>query len=215
MKPLARVRTTLLAAGLLGAATPALAQTIPGYGSLEDYDAREVALLPRYCMHTQVFRDRVPGGSNPDEIRRWSAALGPAYNAMHHYCWGLMKTNRAVLLARNKQTRDYYLGSSITEFDYVLQRVQPDFALRPEILSKKGENLLKLGDAPAALAVLQEAAELKPDYWPPYAAMSDYFKSAGELKLAREWLDKGLQAAPDARPLRTRLQDLDKRSRSP
>ena len=210
MKALAHVPTTLLAAWLLAAPAPAAAQLIPGYPAIEDYDPREVAMLPPYCAHTQLFRTRVPGGGNPDEIRRWMAMMGPAFNDMHHYCWGLMKSNRALYLARDKQTRDFYLGQAVQEFDYVLQRAPANFALRPEILTKKGEHLLKLGNAPAAVAALEEAAELKPDYWPPYAALSDHFKSAGALPRAKEWLDRGLKAAPDSRALRTRLEQLEK-----
>lgn len=210
MKTLAKLPAALLAAWLLTAPTPAPAQAIPGYPAIEDYDPREVALLPPYCPHTQLFRNRVPGGSNPAEMRNWMAVMGPAFNDMHHYCWGLMKANRGLYLARDKQTRDFYLGLAIQEFDYVLQRAPGDFALRPEILTKKGENLMRLGNAPAAIAALEEAAELKPDYWPPYAALSDHFKSAGELSRAREWLDRGLQAAPDSRALRTRLEHLEK-----
>lgn len=210
MKTLAKLPTALLAAGLLIAATPARAQAIPGYPGIEDYDPREVAMLPPYCAHTQLFRNRVSGGNNPAEIRKWTAVMGPSFNDLHHYCWGLMKANRGQYLARDKQTRDFYLGSAIQEFDYVLQRAPAEFALRPEILTKKGENLLKLGNSPAAVAALEEAAELKPDYWPSYAALSDLFKNAGELGRAREWLDRGLKAAPDSRALRTRLEHLEK-----
>jgi tetratricopeptide (TPR) repeat protein len=210
IKALAHVPTTVLAAWLLLAPNPAPAQMIPGYPSIDDYDPREVAMLPPYCSHTQVFRTRVAGGNNPAEIGRWTAVMGPAFNDLHHYCWGLMKANRALYLARDKQTRDFYLNGSTQEYDYVLQRAPADFVLRPEILTKKGENLLKLGNGPAAVAALEEAAELKPDYWPPYAALSDFFKSFGELSRAKEWLDRGLKASPDSRALRTRLEQLDK-----
>ena len=207
-----RVASGLLAAWLLIAATPAPAQQlIPGYGEIEDYDPREVAMLPRYCLYTQLFRDHLGTGTDSAEVQRWYSVMGPTFHAMHHYCWGLMKTNRALFLARNTQVRNFYLNSSVGEFDYVLQRAPRDFALLPEILTKKGENLLKLGNVPMALAILEEAATLKPDYWPPYAALSDHFKNSGDISRAKEWLEKGLQADPESRALRTRRQDLDKR----
>ena len=56
---------------------------------------------------------------------------------------------------------------------------------------------------------LERAIELNPDYWPPYAHMSDYYKSKGEIKTAREWLEKGLVTSPDARGLTRRLAELD------
>jgi tetratricopeptide (TPR) repeat protein len=203
------VRLVLVAAYLVTAAVAALAQGVPGYPDIDDYDPREVAMLPRYCIHTQLFRDRVPGGNNQAEIRKWQSIMGPTFNAMHHYCWGLMKTNRAVLLARSKQIREFYLVSSIQEFDYVLRDAPPDFALRPEILTKKGENLIRLGRGQTAVVELERAIELKPDYWPPYAALSDYFKDSGDISRAREWLEKGMAAAPDVKALKNRLAALD------
>ena len=195
---------------ILSFATSLFAQGVPGYGAIEDYDPREVAMLPRYCIHTQLFRDRVPGGRNQAEIKRLYQVMGSTFHAMHHYCWGLMKTNRANLLARSKQVRDFYLRDSVGEFDYVLDRAPQDFPLRPEIMTKKGENLLRLGKPETAAAVLEEVLQLKPDYWPPYAAMSDHFKVAGDTAKAKEWLKKGLNAAPEAKPLKNRLAELDK-----
>src|SRR5688572_32104291 len=116
---------TIVAASILSVGAPAFAQSIPGYGPIDSYDPREIAMLPRYCIHTQIFRSRVPGGNNEAEIKRWYQVMGPAFHAMHHYCWGLMKTNRADLLARSRQVRDFYLRDSVGEFDYVLDRAPP------------------------------------------------------------------------------------------
>jgi hypothetical protein len=57
---------------------------------------------------------------------------------------------------------------------------------------------------------LHRAIELKPQYWPPYVALSDYFKELGQIAVAREWLEKGLAAAPNAQPLLRRLAELDR-----
>ncbi len=46
-------------------------------------------------------------------------------------------------------------------------------------------------------------------HWPPYAVMSDYYKKKGDLKNAREVLEKGLLASPDAKALKERLATLD------
>jgi tetratricopeptide (TPR) repeat protein len=201
----------MLALGvILATGVPTYAQDIPGYpASVTAYDPREVSVLPRYCAYTQLFRDRVPGGNNPDEIQRWYSMLGQTFNAMHHYCWGLMKTNRGVFLARSEQFRQFYLTDAIADFDYVLDRAPPGFVLLPEILMKKGENLIRLGQDGNGNLQLQRAIALKPDYWPPYAVMSDYYKKKGDLKNAREVLEKGLLASPDAKALKERLANLD------
>lgn len=199
-----------LAAGAVLAAGAAGAQTeIPGYGPIDNYDPREVAMLPKFCPHTILFSEKVPGGNNPDEIARWKSVLGDTFRHLHHYCWGLMKTNRAMLLARNTQTRQFYLGDSINEFNYVIERAPEDFVLLPEILSRKGQNLIRLGKVPLGMLELERAAQLKPDYWVPYAYMSDYYKESGDLRKAREQLEKGLQAAPDSTALKRRLEELE------
>lgn len=201
---------TILALGALLAGAPAYATDVQKPSSIREYDAREVAMLPRYCAHTQSFRDVVPGGNNPDEIKRWGSIMGErAFNTMHHYCWGLMKTNRAILLARGQQLRRFYFQDAIHEFDYVVRFTPPDFVLLPELFTKKGENLIHLGQGPQASLELLRAIELKPDYWPPYVALSDYFKGLGDLKKAREVLEKGLSASPDSKTLKERLAKLD------
>jgi hypothetical protein len=187
----------------------AIAQSIPGYPeSVESYDAREVAMLPRFCTHAQAFRGNVPGGMNQVEIDKWRSVFGDTYEHMHHYCWGLMKTNRAVVLARDQQVRQAYLSDSLREFNYVIERAPKDFILLPEILAKKGENLIRLGQGPRGVLELERAAELKPDYWPPYAYMSDYFKGVGDPVKARQLLERGLTHAPDAIGLKRRLAEL-------
>ena len=215
-KPLRNLCLTVLAASsVLAGAIPAHGQGggaggVPGYpDNIDAYDSREVALLPGYCKYTQLFRGRVPGGDNPDEIKRWYSIMGDTFNAMHHYCWGLMKTNRAILLTRTRQYRMFYLNDAISEFDYVLRYTPKDHVLLPEILTKKGENLIRLGQAPLGLQELTRAIELKPDYWPPYAIMSDHYKATGDIKNAREVLEKALSFSPDAKGLKMRLTELD------
>lgn len=183
---------------------------IPGYPDfVTEYDPREVAQLPPYCKHTQLFRERVPGGNDPQQIEYWKNLMGPPYEAMHHYCWGLMKLHRATVLARDATARRFYFGSAIGEFDYVLRYVRPDFAMLPEILTKRGEALLGLDRAAQAIAEFERAIESKPDYWPPYARLSDYYRSIGDLTAAKHVLERGLARSPNAQALLRRLKELD------
>lgn len=183
--------------------------SIPGYpDSVMAFDMREVALLPKYCIYTQIFRDRVPGGNNRAIVDQWYNQLGDSFHTMHHYCWGLMKTNRALYLARDQLMRRFYLTDSLDEFDYVIRRVPEDFILLPEILTRKGENLILLGKGQVGILELEHAIELKPDYWPPYGYISDYYKSLGDVKSARETLERGLQLSPDAKGLLRRIDEL-------
>jgi tetratricopeptide (TPR) repeat protein len=185
---------------------------IPGYpGNVETaFDAREIALLPRYCIHTQLFRNVVPGGDNPAEIKRWQSIMGEkAFEALHHYCWGLMKTNRAIILSRTQQDRKFYLADSIGEFDYVMRSAPRDFVLLPEILTRKGDNLLRLGRIVQGIMELERAIEIKPDYWPPYEVLSEHYKSVGNRSKARELLERAMKYSPDSKTLKLRLSELD------
>lgn len=186
------------------------AQLIPGYpDDVRAHDAREVALLPPYCMFTQLFRDNVPGGRDRVKAARWESVIGPDHNHLHHYCWGLMKVNRARLLAQSEETRKFYFSDAVREFDYSIDRSSRGFVLLPEMLARKGEALLRIGQVPSALEALERAIELKPDYWPPYAFASDYFREAGNAARAREWLDRGVAAIPESQELKSRLASLD------
>jgi hypothetical protein len=182
------------------------AEVVPYPDDPYQADPREVALVPRYCIYTQLFRERVPGGNNPSEVSRWTSLMGPIFHDMHHYCAGLMRVNRALLLSFGN--RKMNLEASIVEFDYVITRAPADFVLLPEVLTKKGESLLLLERATEGATALLRAIEAKSDYWPPYAALSDYFKRFKNVSMAREWLEKGLAASPDARALKQRLTEL-------
>jgi tetratricopeptide (TPR) repeat protein len=70
--------------------------------------------------------------------------------------------------------------------------------------------MIRLGRGPLAILELQHAIELKADYWPPYAAISDYYKESGQVAEAREWLEKGLSVTPDVKALKTRMADLER-----
>jgi tetratricopeptide (TPR) repeat protein len=206
----ARLARAIVSTALFAAST-ALAQTlVPGYpDDVFQGDAREMAMIPPYCKYALIFRDNVPGGNDAARIRHWYDVMGPTFHHIHHYCAGLIKTNRAVLLANTGNHRRFYLRDSINEFDYVIRSAPPDFVLLPEILTHKGENLLRLGDVAIAVRTLERAIELNAGYWPPYASLSDAYKALGNPTKARAVLQKGLAVAPEALALKRRLRELD------
>jgi len=175
-----------------------------------NYDnSREMSMLPEYCKYTMFFRDHVPGASDRATVERWSAVMGPMFNHMHHYCWALMSTNRALLIARTKQERNYALNSSIPDFDYVIERAPADFSLLPEFLTKKGENLLRLERVGEGMAEIDRALSIKSNYWEAYVALSDYYRDKGDIAKAREWAEKGLAVSPGTMPLQRRVAQFD------
>ena len=60
----------------------------------------------------------------------------------------------------------------------MIDRAAPDFVLLPEILTKRGESFIAMGEGPKAIPDLQRAIEVKPDYWPAYVNLSDFYKGA-------------------------------------
>ena len=188
--------------------SPGFGQDVANPASVNAFDPREVALLPKYCMYTQLFRLHVPGGGDNQQIEAWRALMGPTFEDMHHYCFGLMKTNRATLYGLSREQRRFYLSDAVDEFDYVLQRAQKDFVLLPEILVKKGMNLVRLDKGPVAILQFERAIEAKPDYWTAYGELSDFYKQQGNIARAREVLERGLAASPDAPGLKRRMTEL-------
>lgn len=193
------LRKVLVVAGLSAAlpAAPLHAQA---------FDDRDFSMAPPYCRFTNI--GRVEARDNPAELARWRAVLGYMYDHMHHYCAGRMLTNRALYMSRNSKERMRDLNYSLQEFNYVINRAKPDYVLLPEFHYYKGDNLLRMGRTAEGIPSLQKAIELKPDYWPPYASLSDHLKALGDVAKAREWLEKGLSASPDAKALQSRLAEL-------
>ena len=197
---------------VVAAIAVALGLLLPAFSGAREYEPQLLYLLPVYCRYTQVIRDKMPGGNNSAEIARWTRQMGNTFIHMHHYCFGLMDVNRAALMSRTPQDRRHHLGNSILEFNYVIERAPADFSLLPEILTKKGESLIKLGRGPEAVIDLKRAIRIKADYWQAYAALSDHYRGAGDQAQAREWLRKGLSAAPNAPGLVRRMAELDRQS---
>jgi tetratricopeptide (TPR) repeat protein len=204
-----RISVTSSFREIFAAAALALLASMHARAQPQTYESSQVNMLPVYCKYTQVFRERVPGGNNRAEIERWTTSMGSTFNHMHHYCWGLMASNRAAFFSNTREDRMRNLNGTLGEFDYVIQRAPPEFSLLPEILTRKGESLIQLDRAGEGMLELQRAIKIKADYAPAYAAMSDYYKETGQLAKARESLEKGLSAAPNAKALMRRLAALD------
>jgi tetratricopeptide (TPR) repeat protein len=181
---------------------------VPPCVNAQSSNERYIAMLPEVCRYKLARMEGRPYG-NPAEAARYQALLGPMDTHIHHYCYGLIITYEVKLSRRmTPQARNHALGQSIVEFDYVISRAPADFILLPEILTKRGESLLALRRVQDAHSTLSRAIETKPDYWPAYAVLSDYYKASGELDKAREWLDKGLGASPSAKALEARRVEL-------
>lgn len=199
--PRGMILSTCLTMGLLATFESQADDGPSGYNTPAAY-----AQLPPYCRSTGYTA--VPGGKNPAEVQRWRGLMGPSFAHMHHYCWALHAINQSVM-ARTTQERLGHFERSVGDFTYVIENAEKDFVLLPEIYTKRGESLIRIGNAGQAVADFLRAIELKPDYWPPYVQLIDYFKQMGNLASAREWAEKGLALAPNSRTLQERKTELD------
>ncbi len=174
-----------------------------------DYSERSLALLPGWCKYAQDFRDRVPGGNNPAEYQRLMTITKGMFQHMHHHCYGLIAQNTAMLRVRDPQKRAALLKTSVNEFDYVLRNTPPDFIMLPEVLTKRAESLIALTRGAEAQSDLQRALQLKPDYWPAWLTLADYYyEKVGDAAKAAYTLEQGIVAAPNAPALQDRLAEL-------
>ena len=96
MMPAFQQRISVTSSFLEIFAAAALALLAPMHVEAQhDFEPSLIYMLPVYCKYTQDFRERLPGGNNRAEIERWTTSMGPTFNHMHHYCYGLMNANRA------------------------------------------------------------------------------------------------------------------------
>jgi tetratricopeptide (TPR) repeat protein len=186
---------------LLVHAGPILAQDWRDYQTPRGGD---MARLPPYCQYTQNFRNSVPEPTRSQQVEHWANLLGPSFDGLHHYCWGLLATFRSTDSRFSAEARRALLARSVDEFDYVLRNPREGLVVLPEIRTKKGQSLAQLKRAAEAIGEFQLAIQLKPDYWPPYAYLSDLYRDMGDRARAREVLEDGLKNVPDAQALLSR-----------
>jgi hypothetical protein len=198
---------------------PALLLALPVSANISGltFDFKEVAPLPPYCMYTDTFRTRVPGGTNMQETRKWRDLIGDPFRHMHHYCFGLVRLNKATFENNTPFMKNRLLRLATGDFTYSIEATDPRHRLMPEFLTKRAEALFRLGNNVLAVPDLKRAIELNPQYWPPYVLLSDIHKAAGEISAAREVLEKGIEFSPESRTLKEKLAELNgaKGSRRP
>ncbi len=71
-----------------------------------------------------------------------------------------------------------------------------------------GKVLERLGRGSEAARFYLDAIQRKPDYSPPYAALSDYHKELGNMEEAKKILRQGLKHNPSSRSLKRRAKEL-------
>jgi tetratricopeptide (TPR) repeat protein len=159
--------------------------------------AGELALLPEYCIDTQGFdySDQYSGKKSP-RADYWVGLMGQSFWHHHHYCWGLIKSRRAMAPGVRPELRTGGLKDANGDYDYVIRNATRDFVMLPEVMLKYGDNLVLLDSPIQALEVYAEAARRKPDYWPAYVNAAEALEKVGKKKEALARIGEGLAFAP-------------------
>jgi len=188
------ISAVLFCAALLGALLP-----VPAHAGLYEISRAELAALPEYCLDSEV------GDSYKQHGPRWNywvGRMGPQFNAIHHYCYGMVLLQRAHSLPARDQTRVRTAKQAIREFDYLLRSSARNFPLLPEMLTRRGDAAVVAEDWGLAYDSFSEAWTVKPDYWPPYLAWGNALAKVGNKKDALSTVRGGLAQVPNAEPLR-------------
>jgi tetratricopeptide (TPR) repeat protein len=157
----------------------------------------ELALLPEYCVDSQGFNhgDQYSQNKSP-RADYWVGLMGPSFWHHHHYCWGLIKSRRAMAPGVQPELRTGGLKDANGDYDYVIRNATRDFVMLPEVMLKYGDNLVLLNSPIQALEIYAEAARRKPDYWPAYVNAAEVLEKVGKKKEALARIGEGLAFAP-------------------
>lgn len=158
----------------------------------------EWALLPSYCPDTQGFGKY---GMNSPNASKWVATLGETFWALHHYCFGILKFERAQRRDYSSVTRQGLLTSALGEFQFVIRVMPEDYVLAPEIYTYVGRTYLLKEEPLQAESAFAKARAVKPDYWPAYSWLALWLGHHGQRDRARQIVDEGLAHAPGSRTL--------------
>ena len=167
--------------------TPAAAQKPP------NVTRGELALLPEYCPDTQGFSYGDQFFNTSPRAAHWVALMGPSFWHHHHYCWALLKMQRAKAGGLTPQQRSGLLASAGGDFEYLVRNAQPDFVMLPEVLLRFGDLKLETGDVGGAQELYAASTRRKPDYWPAYANWAVFLDRSGRRKDALDHLALGLR----------------------
>lgn len=193
--------------GISSAALVAAASTWSSNANAQihkDVTKEEVALLPEYCRHSQLFGRRF---GSKEGYEYWTARLGSDFRHVHHYCLALVALRRSEKTTE-RNNRSHYLRSAIADCGYVVNAVQPTFTLLPEVLVARGTAYSRLGQSREANADFTTAQKLAPTRVITYVQWAGALMSQGMKADAMSVVEEGLRHIPHSPALRQLGQEL-------
>jgi len=182
--------------GLTGMSSLVMAEGLPYAVS-----PMELSRLPQYCAV------RMKADMRSSEYQQWQKRIGENFVDFLHFCSGINFINR-YWGARSSYERNYYLQNALGEFDYMVRAEKPDFALRAELYSYRGEVLRLMGKTGEAIKDFNKALTIDPKMVKVYEQLADLHLKAKEPARALEAVTEGLRHAPDSRGLQRRYGEL-------
>lgn len=164
-------------------------------------NAVEMMRLPPYCQ----AKFNAPTSSA--EWKAWRNQIGENFIDLHHYCAGLNYMNR-YWGARSAPDRSFYLQRALTNFDYMVKAEKPDFALRVELYSQRGEVNKLLRKPGEAIKDFNKARSIDPKAVKPYLQLADLYVATKASARALETVTEGLRQVPDSTALQRRYLEL-------
>ena len=134
-------------------------------------------LLPQYC------KDRVKGSQSP-EWSKWRSTFGEAYIHIHHYCSGLFAEQKAKSTL-NQRERDNWLGSVVSQMNYVSGACNTGCVIYPELHTRWGWALSEQGQVAEAMQHYQLAIKAKRNYTLAYVRLSELYLKGNQPDEAR------------------------------
>lgn len=161
----------------------------------------EMLRMPPYCQ----ARFNAPSAS--PEWKSWRDRIGENFIDIHHYCAALNYVNR-YWGARSAHERSYYLERAMANYDYMVKAEKPDFALRAELYSNRGEVFKLMGRPGEAVKDFNHALSINPMILKPYLHISDLHAAGKSPTRALEIVTEGLRHIPDSKALQRRYLEL-------
>lgn len=164
-------------------------------------NATELMSMPPFCAA------RLNAAQGSPEWNAWRERIGENFADIHHYCFALVAVKR-YWGARTRQDRGFFLQRALNNYNYIVNAAKPDFALRAEVHSGRGE-LFKLMRQPGeAVKDFNQALAINPKLTKPYLQLADLHEAGKSTARALETITEGLRHVPDSKALQRRYLEL-------
>jgi len=135
------------------------------------------------------FATRIPRAI----VHEWQARMGPAWYALHHYCYGLAEMGR-YRRERDPQQRAFRLRRSVSEFTFALNRTPREHPMYAEMSTQLGLTHRAQQQPEEAMRNFNDAIASHPEFAGAYEGKALLYRDSKEYSKARDVLLEGDKA---------------------